>query len=817
MIRLSLLGGADLARPDGWRILPVLQQPKRLAVLAYLALAGPGIFRQRDELLVLFWPEAKPDRARQALSASIHFLRQHLGSDAIVRRASGELGVSAAHVLCDVVEFRQLAAQDPERALGLYRGEFLPAFFIGAGPEFEQWLDDERHRLRNQACDAAQQLAEAAEQRGDVEVALGWARQRLDLSGHDETAVRRVMSLMGRLGDRSGALDVYERFTRRLNVEYEGARSPAPETRALADRLLTLSLSIGQAAHAPLAVAASDAATQRRNPLGLNAGDDTLPLISAPATSAIGTPNLWRRINRSRTRVSQISIGTIVTAATLWLSAYRFTRSVTPATATRSSRVAVVALTPEDSSNSTAEIAAALTSTLTDRLVRVPSLDIISVGRVPSRTDSVERANLQSADFAVTGSVIRSGAQIRVDIQIADPRSGTALRTAEFDAPTANILPFTDTLSGQVEGLVQHTIGRQVHLRQLRQSIRDDRLFALMQDADDDQERASDLARAGNIPASIRALASADTTIGRVETAAPASSAVVLARSTVLKALALTYLAAPNRQSAPINTLLERSVAEATRAAAMSDTSAAAAEALGSVAYIYSSLVSLPRDSARTVMLQADRSLRRAVALDPRRSGAWTLLGALRYARADFSGAYVAAEHAYDADAYGEHSQENLSRLFLVAHEIGDDSAATRWCGQLTQRFSESWTASYCQLSILAWMPWRTAPSIPDVWRLAFNGAGAHDATPLIEPRLDMIAADILARTGLRDSALAVIRRARAQGIGDPELAPFEAEALAELGNLSAARRELQEYVAKAPDRRAGVFQSRRFAELRGN
>jgi hypothetical protein len=44
----------------------------------------------------------------------------------------------------------------------------LPGFFIDAAPEFERWLDDERNRFRRAACQAAWELAESAEQCGQL-------------------------------------------------------------------------------------------------------------------------------------------------------------------------------------------------------------------------------------------------------------------------------------------------------------------------------------------------------------------------------------------------------------------------------------------------------------------------------------------------------------------------------------------------------------------------------------------------------------------------------------------------------------------------
>lgn len=50
MFRLRLLGLPDLTRPDGPQVLSLLAQPKRIAILAYLA-ADSAPQHSRDELV----------------------------------------------------------------------------------------------------------------------------------------------------------------------------------------------------------------------------------------------------------------------------------------------------------------------------------------------------------------------------------------------------------------------------------------------------------------------------------------------------------------------------------------------------------------------------------------------------------------------------------------------------------------------------------------------------------------------------------------------------------------------------------------------
>ncbi len=107
----------------------------------------------------------------------------------------------------------------------------LAGFHVSGALEFERWLDGKRARLAACAATAASELADCEERRGDLINALVWARRLLVLDPDDERAVRRVVSLLDRLGDRMAALRVYREFARRIAADY--AMAPAPETEAL--------------------------------------------------------------------------------------------------------------------------------------------------------------------------------------------------------------------------------------------------------------------------------------------------------------------------------------------------------------------------------------------------------------------------------------------------------------------------------------------------------------------------------------------------------------------------------------------------------
>src|SRR2546430_12443816 len=153
MHRLQVLGRIDLRDPEGCELRAVPAQPKRLALLAYLAAsAGAGGCR-REKLLGLFWPEVDEGHARKALNKALHFLRHELGEDVLISRNGDEIEAGSGRLWCDAVAFEAAAkAGDHARALDLYAGDFLSSFYIDGTPAFDEWVEGERSRLRRLAA-----------------------------------------------------------------------------------------------------------------------------------------------------------------------------------------------------------------------------------------------------------------------------------------------------------------------------------------------------------------------------------------------------------------------------------------------------------------------------------------------------------------------------------------------------------------------------------------------------------------------------------------------------------------------------------------
>src|SRR2546423_5950391 len=155
MMEWRMLGTLDLRGADGRAVRSILAQPKRLALLAYLAVHPAGA--RRDSVVALFWPELDTAHARGALRQSLRFLRRELGDGILNGHSDEAIEFEPATVWCDVVAFEEACkAGQAGHALQLYCGGVLAGCFVSGGfPGLERWVAAERTRPRHLAVRAA--------------------------------------------------------------------------------------------------------------------------------------------------------------------------------------------------------------------------------------------------------------------------------------------------------------------------------------------------------------------------------------------------------------------------------------------------------------------------------------------------------------------------------------------------------------------------------------------------------------------------------------------------------------------------------------
>ena len=238
-----LLGGFELRVGD--REMPSPASSRVESLLALLLLRGTAPLTRR-EAAALLWPESTEAQARTNLRHVLHSLRHSWPeleryveiTPSAVRRRPG------APVELDVVTFERLLDADREvggpadsdqrmhqlrEALRLYRGELLEG-------RDDEWLIDERSRLRRRAQDALGELVALCAEHGALAEGIARAETLVNLDPLREEPYRHLIRMHDLRGDRARAVQVYHVCSSVLDREL--GVQPSAATRATYEALL---------------------------------------------------------------------------------------------------------------------------------------------------------------------------------------------------------------------------------------------------------------------------------------------------------------------------------------------------------------------------------------------------------------------------------------------------------------------------------------------------------------------------------------------------------------------------------------------------
>ena len=234
--RLLTLGRLALLTPSGDEDRSLGTRRRKLAVLAYLALARRPV--PRDTLVDLFWGDQDEDRARHSLSDALSHLRRALGADAIsTGRAEIVFNPSAPLALDIVALHAAIAAKRWDVVVALYAGPFLDAVHLQDSPRWEQWVTQQRttaERGFDTAARAECARLAAAEEWGPCAALAGRWVEQLPMA---QDAAAHLLDALARSADSAAegarhALDAFTLWRRRLESEYDLAPEPALLARA---------------------------------------------------------------------------------------------------------------------------------------------------------------------------------------------------------------------------------------------------------------------------------------------------------------------------------------------------------------------------------------------------------------------------------------------------------------------------------------------------------------------------------------------------------------------------------------------------------
>ena len=404
LLRLRTLGALDLQAPDGSELRSVLAQPRRIALLVYLALATPRGPHRRDRLLGLFWPDQDEAHARNALSQAVYFLRNALGADAVVSRTADELALDMSTVWCDAIAFDE--AVDARRyvdAVELYRGELLAGFHVaGASAEFAAWLDTTRATYARRYETALRSIAAEREAVGDHTGAVAWRRR---VAAHDplnSDAALQLMRAFAAAGDPGAAIRHARVHETLLRQELD-----APPDGRISQLVKTL-----QAQPATTVISSPPRAQPSAAPSA-----SQLPPVSPISSSSETAPE---GAKPRRLVPWRYAAGAALGLSGAALAMFAFTRK--PAPKMTSSCVAVIPLANYSGDRRQDDLADAVTDALITELARYQRLSVISRTSVEqykaTRKPLPVIARELGCNTVVEGSVVRNRDRVMVDAQL---------------------------------------------------------------------------------------------------------------------------------------------------------------------------------------------------------------------------------------------------------------------------------------------------------------------------------------------------------------------------------------------------------------
>lgn len=450
-------------------------------------------------------------------------------------------------------------------------------------------------------------------------------------------------------------------------------------------------------------------------------------------------------------------------------------------------------------------IADGLTEDLIAQLAKVRALDVVSRnGSAQFRgmdvsIDSIARA--LEAGTIVDGTVEQVGERVRVNVRLVDGQSGAEFRRASFERPMAEILTASDELVEETARFLREWLGDEIRIRRQEEAARNLDAWSLVQRGERARKEAEMRLRRDEPEEAVAAFDSADELLARAQIVAPAWP-----EPSVLRAQIAYRRARISHDAHEIAAWIEHGLEQAEHALGINPEHAAALEIRGTIRYFHSLLPLIPDPQQREALMASGRKdLEEAVRRDPALAAAHATLSHLYFYSDDINSGVLAAQRAYEEDAYLDASSTVLGRLVGGTYDMQAFDQTKRWCLEGFRRFPADPRFSACQVLILT-TPIETA-DVERGWRLIaqVDSVAFQPQQEIHRAKARIYMGGVLARAGLPDSADAVLRRGRAEF--RPEMDPRRELYLAEaafranlLGDVDGAIDLLKQFAAANPD-----------------
>ncbi len=212
------------------------------ALLFRLAAAPHGV--PRGQLCFLFWPDIPEASASRRLTRLVTHLRRALPAPGVVLARPDSVGLDPGCAGSDVLAFLDFTGASAPAgrlgrlpgAVGRYHGPLRGGGGRPGVPALEAGARGQPAAQGRADLEALRALIEERANAGELVAAIDLAQRYLDTDPLAEGVHRRLIELYALAGDRSAALQQYERCA--VALERELGVDPLPETRAVYEALL---------------------------------------------------------------------------------------------------------------------------------------------------------------------------------------------------------------------------------------------------------------------------------------------------------------------------------------------------------------------------------------------------------------------------------------------------------------------------------------------------------------------------------------------------------------------------------------------------
>jgi DNA-binding SARP family transcriptional activator/TolB-like protein/Tfp pilus assembly protein PilF len=453
---------------------------KGQALLAYLAM-HPDHSASREHLAALFWGDRRDEQARHNLRQCLVTLRRDLlkGAADILSIEASSVGLRTEHLSIDADEFATISdssqTSDLERAVALYRGEFLSEFT--AEEPFDSWVQRTRSQLDDIAARVFEKCAQQADARGDGKQAVAAAERLIAFDTFREDRQRIALRIFSRYRGREFALTHAEACLALLKGELDV--DPEPATQALIDDIRRGTISAIPTPIPDRVDATVDAGSDLDEPPVARAMDSDVSVVAERPRSGLPTSILAAARDYATSRpLTALAASGLCLAALLfalpWMSARlegSNALSATTADKTISRRTAMVetrgvvpilllpfAIT-DGADAATRNVANSLTETLNDALSRFGGLGVIShqtaLAYEGRRVDVSTIGSELGVRYVIEGRIKSEGWRSSVNVQLVDTANRLEVWSDRFERDDVDRAGAQDEIAARIARGVQ--------------------------------------------------------------------------------------------------------------------------------------------------------------------------------------------------------------------------------------------------------------------------------------------------------------------------------------------------------------------------